>query len=201
MLAVAVNGSPHKKGNTYDLLNLALKPLQQAGWETKILQLGGTDIKPCSACFGCYKKKNNSCVLPHDSFHDIMPELLKADAMLLGCPTYFANITGEMKCLIDRVGLVSMANNGLLRAKIGAAVVPARRAGGLVAVDAINRLFLGSGVIVPGSTYWNVAFGLAPGQALQDKEGTDNISHLGQAIAWLGQAMAPHRESFPPPLA
>lgn len=197
MLAVAINGSPHKKGNTFDLLNKVLEPLQEAGWETRLLQLGNTPIKPCTGCFGCFKRKDNSCILPPDSFNEIMPELLKADAIILGSPTYYANITGEMKSLIDRAGLVASANGGLLQGKIGAAVVGMRRAGGVIAFDAMNRLFLVAGMLVPGSSYWNLGLGLAPGDAMKDKEGLANMAHLGKAIAWLGKATEAHKASYP----
>lgn len=198
MLAVAVNGSPHKKGNTYDLLNMVLTPLKEAGWDTQLLQVGATPIKPCTACFGCFKRKDKTCVLPPDSFTGIFPELLKADAIILGSPTYYANMTGELKSLLDRVGFVSSANGGLLQGKIGAAVVAQRRAGGVIVFDAINRLFFISGMIVPGSTYWNIGVGLMPGEAAQDQEGAANMAHLGKSIAWLGKAIAPHKNEFPP---
>lgn len=200
MLAVAVNGSPRKNGNTHDLLNMVLAPLKEAGWDTQLLQVGGTPIKPCTGCFGCLKRKDKTCVLPPDSFAGIFPELLKADAIILGSPTYYANVTGDMKSLIDRVGFVSAANDRLLQGKIGAAVVSQRRAGGVIAFDAINRMFFISGMIVPGSTYWNIGVGLMPGEAAKDEEGAANMNHLGKTIAWLGKAIAPHKNDFPGPL-
>jgi multimeric flavodoxin WrbA len=77
----------------------------------------------------------------------------------------------------------------LLRKKIGAAVIAVRRGGGTHAFDTINHLFLMSGVIVPGSTYWNLGFGLDKGEARKDEEGLRNMVDLGQTIAWLGQAI------------
>jgi multimeric flavodoxin WrbA len=189
MLAVAVNGSPKKNGNTSQLLNLVLKPLQEAGWETKLLQVGGSGIKPCCACFKCHKLKNNSCALEADRFNEIMPELIKADAIILGSPTYFGSLTPEMKSLIDRAGIVSMGNGKLLQGKIGAGIAAVRRGGGIAVVDAMNRFFFISTMIVPGSTYWNMAYGLMPGDALKDEEGVNNMNHLGRMIAWLGQAL------------
>ncbi|MDR1397906.1 MAG: flavodoxin family protein [Desulfarculales bacterium] len=197
MLAVAVNGSPKKNGNTYDLLNLVLQPLGEAGWESKILQAGGSGIKPCRACFKCHKLKNNSCSLEADSFNEIMPELIRADAVILGSPTYFSSLTPEMKSLIDRAGIVSGANGGLFRGKIGAAVAAVRRAGSIAVVDVINHFFLISSMIVPGSTYWNMGFGLVPGDARKDEEGAANMAHLGKMIAWLGAALKDKRAGIP----
>jgi multimeric flavodoxin WrbA len=189
MLAVAVNGRPHKNGNTAELLHLVLRPLQEAGWESKLLQVGGSGIKPCRACFKCHKLKNNSCSLEADRFNEIMPELVKADAIILGSPTYFGNLTPEMKSLIDRAGIVSMGNGRLFQGKIGAGVAAVRRAGAVAVVDAMNRFFFLSSMIVPGSTYWNMAYGLMPGEALKDEEGVNNMTHLGRMIAWLGGAV------------
>jgi multimeric flavodoxin WrbA len=197
MLAVAVNGSPKKNGNTYELLNLVLDPLKSAGWESKILQVGGTGIKPCRACFRCHKLKHNSCALEADSFNEIMPELVQADALILGSPTYFGSLTPEMKSLIDRAGIVSGANGGLFRGKVGAAVAAVRRAGGMAVVDAMNRFFFINAMVVPGSTYWNMAFGLMPGEALKDTEGVGNMKNLGKMIAWLGGALKDKRAEVP----
>jgi multimeric flavodoxin WrbA len=100
-----------------------------------------------------------------------------------------------MKALLDRAGLVAIANGGLFRGKIAAAVVAVRRGGGTHAFDTMNHMFLMSGMIVPGSTYWNLGFGLEKGEVAKDDEASRNMNDLGQTIAWLGQALrhAPKR--------
>jgi multimeric flavodoxin WrbA len=100
-----------------------------------------------------------------------------------------------MKALLDRAGLVAVANGGLLRGKIGAAVVAVRRGGGTHAFDTMNHMLLMSGVIVPGSTYWNLGFGLDKGDVAKDDEAARNMKDLGETIAWLGEALrhAPKR--------
>ena len=50
MKVIAINGSPRKGGNTEQLLNLVLDPIKNAGIETKIIQVGGTDIHGCRGC-------------------------------------------------------------------------------------------------------------------------------------------------------
>lgn len=52
---------------------------------------------------------------------------IRADAIVLGSPTYFADVTADMKALLDRAGFVGLANDNALRGKIGAAVVANRR--------------------------------------------------------------------------
>jgi multimeric flavodoxin WrbA len=92
---------------------------------------------------------------------------------------------------------VGGANGGLLRGKIGAAVVAVRRGGGTHAFDTMNHMFLMSGVIIPGSTYWNLGYGLEKGDVARDEEGLRNMEDLGKTIAWLGKAMEPHMGTYP----
>ncbi len=197
MYVFAVNGSPRAKGNTEYLLNAALAPLADAGWETELYHLGGKDIKGCMACGKCFEKRDKRCINTHDVFNDVMEKMLRADALILGSPTYFTDVTAELKALIDRSGYVAVANGRLFAGKIGAAVIAVRRGGATHAYDSINHLYLMSQMIVPGSTYWNMGYGLQKGDVSEDAEGLANMHNLGKTIAWLGNAMAPHKGSFP----
>lgn len=197
MYALALSGSPRKGGNTEILLNRVLEPLKEGGWETELLQVGGQELRGCLACGKCFENRNHRCVIERDIFNQVAEKIFRADALILGSPTYFTDVTAEMKALIDRVGFVAMANGGLLAGKIGAAVVAVRRAGSTHAFDSMNHLFLISRMIVPGSTYWNMGMGLNPGDVEKDVEGLETMSNLGKTIRWLGDALAPHKNSFP----
>jgi multimeric flavodoxin WrbA len=109
----------------------------------------------------------------------------QADGILLGSPTYVADISPEIKALIDRACLVSMANGGLFRRKVGAAVIAVRRAGAIHAFDALNHFFLINQMIIPGSSYWNIGIGREIGDVEKDEEGMRTMSVLGQNMAWL----------------
>jgi multimeric flavodoxin WrbA len=197
MKAVAINGSPRKGGNTEILLRKVLEPLASAGWETEFIQLGGRLIKGCTACYKCFGTKDRRCGVKLDVFNGCLDSMLASHAIILGTPTYFTDVSTEMKALIDRTGIVSLANDGLLRGKIGAAVVAVRRGGGTHAFDTINHMFLMSGAIIPGSTYWNLGFGLEKGEVAGDEEGLRNMEDLGKTIAWLGKAMSAHMDTYP----
>ena len=199
MKALAINGSPRKGGNTETLLRKVLEPLTKSGWDTEFIQLGGKEIRGCRACYQCFKKKNSRCGQKADAFDPCLEKMIKADAIILGSPTYFTDVSTEMKALLDRAGLVAIANGALFRRKIGAAVIAVRRGGGTHAFDTINHMFLMSGAIVPGSTYWNLGFGLDKGEVKKDEEGLRNMTDLGQTIAWLGDAIqrSPDRISCP----
>jgi multimeric flavodoxin WrbA len=192
MKAIAINGSPRKGGNTENLLKQVLAPLAAAGWETEFVQLGGKEIRGCKACNHCFDTKNARCGQKNDCFNECMDKMVGADAIILGSPTYFTDVTSEMKALLDRAGLVALANGGLFRGKIGAAVVAVRRGGGTHAFDTMNHMFLMSGAIVPGSTYWNLGYGLEKGTVAKDDEAARNMKDLGETIAWLGEAVHDH---------
>jgi multimeric flavodoxin WrbA len=197
MKAVAINGSPRKGGNTEILLKKALAPLAAAGWETEFIQLGGRPIRGCQACYRCFDLKNSRCSQNDEIFNECFAKMAAADAIILGSPTYFTDVSAEMKALLDRAGLVALANGGLFRGKVGAAVVAVRRGGGTHAFDTMNHMFLMSGVIVPGSTYWNLGFGREKGEVSKDDEAARNMKDLGQTIAWLGEAIHQHAGKRP----
>ncbi len=197
MYALAVNGSPRKGGNTETLLNAVLAPLTAAGWETELVQVGGKKIEGCKACYKCWEKKDLECIFKKDIFNEVMAKVTRADALIYGSPTYFTDVSAEMKALIDRSGMVGLANDRALRGKIGAAVVAVRRAGATHVFDSINHMFLMSQMIVPGSSYWNLGVGRDKGEVDQDAEGLANMKNLGETIAWLGKAVKPHLDDFP----
>jgi multimeric flavodoxin WrbA len=199
MKAVAINGSPRKGGNTETLLTKVLGVLESAGWETELIQVGAQKIRGCIACYKCFKNKDLRCSVKDDILNDCMEKLLAADAMIFGSPTYFTDVSAELKALIDRAGLVAFANDRAFLGKIGAAVVAVRRAGGTHVFDTINHMFLMSGMIVPGSTYWNLGIGFEKGDVLKDDEGLINMQYLGATIDWLGKTLKPHMGSFPKP--
>jgi multimeric flavodoxin WrbA len=185
MKVVAINGSALKGGNTAILLRYVLKELEKEGIETELIELSGMQIHGCRACHACSKLKNHRCSQTSDMGNPIIEKMEAADGILLGSPTYFANLTPEISALMDRACYVARANGGLFRRKVGAAVVAVRRAGAIPAFDALNHFFLFSEMVVPGSSYWNVGIGLEPGDVEQDKEGIQTMKTLGQNMAWL----------------
>ena len=197
MFALAVNGSPRKGGNTEMLLKEALTELEKGGWETELVKIGGTAIRGCIACHKCFENKDNECSLKKDKFNETFAKMLRADAMILGSPTYFAAVSADLKALLERAGFVAYANDHAFTGKIGAAVVAVRRGGATHVFDSINHMYQMSRMIVPGSTYWNMGIGLGKAEVQDDAEGMANMRHLGQTIAWLGKVMQPHLSSYP----
>jgi len=185
MKVIAFNGSVRKEGNTAILLNLVLEELKAEGIETEIYSLAGKPIQGCIACYKCFEKKNKRCNVEKDIINECIQKMIEADGILLGSPTYFADVSAGMKALIERCGMVGRANADLYKQKVGAAVVAVRRAGAIHVFNSLNFFFTINEMIVPGSTYWNVAYGRQPGEVNSDTEGVQTMKNLGKNMAWL----------------
>jgi len=185
MKVVAFNGSPRKEGNTASLIKHVLEELEKEGIETETVQVGGKSINGCTACTKCFENKDRKCVIDKDIVNDCIEKMFEADGIILASSTYFADLTPELKALIDRAGFVAIANGEIFKRKVGAAVVAVRRAGAVHAFDSINHFFTISQMIIPGSNYWNIGIGLAEGDVEKDEEGIRTMQVLGQNMAWL----------------
>lgn len=185
MKVIAFCGSARKEGNTSLLLNAVLKPLAEAGAETELIELAGNEIRGCLGCYVCYLKKNRECVLTKDRVNESISKIVAADAILLGSPAYFGDVSSEMKAFIDRSSMVNKANGYIFKRKIGAAVVAAGRAGAVHALDTMNHFFLLSQMIIVGSNDWNVGTGMEIGEVVDDEEGMKTMHQLGENMAWL----------------
>jgi len=185
MKVVAFNGSARKDGNTAILVNTLFKELKKEKIETEFVQLAGKKIRGCTACGKCFVNLDRKCVIGNDIVNDCIEKMLDADGIILASPTYFADVSTEMKALIDRAGFVAKANDDMFRRKVGAAVVAVRRGGAIHAFDTMNHFFFISQMVVPGSSYWNVGIGLEPGDVKGDEEGLLTMKTLGANMAWL----------------
>ena len=185
MKVVAFNGSPRKDGNTFRLIGHVFAALRKEGVETELVQIGGQSAHGCTACFQCFKNKDGKCVQAGDMVNDCIAKMRQADGVILASPTYFADITPELKALIDRAGFVAGANDNFLKRKVGAAVIAVRRGGAIHAFDTINHFFLIRQMIIPGSCYWNVGIGREKGEVENDEEGVRTMTVLGENMAWV----------------
>ena len=185
MKVIAFNGSARKDGNTAILIKHVFQALENEGIETEMLQLAGKKINGCIACYKCFENKDKHCSVNNDIVNECIDMMLEADGIIMGSPTYVADVTSEIKALIDRAGLVARANGDMFKRKVGAAVVAVRRAGSIHAFDSINHFFLIGQWIVPGSSYWNMGIGRNKGEVEDDEEGLNTMKVLGQNMAWL----------------
>ena len=185
MKVLGISGSPRPGGNTDFLVKLALDVLAEEGIETEFLSLADRPVKPCTACGRCGAEGATDCAQEDPAFEGMVERFRRADGFLIGSPVYFGSATPQTMALLDRVGYVSRYGENFLRRKVGAAIVVARRAGQNFTLAQLNYFFLISEMIVPGSTYWNIAFGRGKGEVKDDTEGLDTVRTLAANMAWL----------------
>jgi multimeric flavodoxin WrbA len=189
MHVLCVNGSPREQGNTAVMLRRVGQRLANAGATVDELYLESLNLRPCGACGVCAKMKDGKCHGRRDDGNKMIERSRVADIILLGSPVYFGSLTAQIKIYLDRVGYVSRTGDCFLKRKIGAAVVPARRAGQLLTFAELSMWFYINGMIVPGSRYWNVGQALKEGEILDDTEAMSTLDELAENLLWLAGKM------------
>ena len=103
MKIIAINGSPRPNGNTVTLLERAMEGARSQGAGTKRVDLYRLNYKGCVSCFYCKRKdKPHGTCAVRDDLSPILMELKEADALLLGTPIYFDNITSGTVAFLER---------------------------------------------------------------------------------------------------
>lgn len=190
MKAIAINGSPRTGGNTEILLQRCLERLRSEKIETEFVPLGTRLVKPCTACNGCAQMKNRTCAVKDDEFHPIFESMVQADIIVVGSPVYFGSATPNLMALLDRAGYVSRANGNLFSRKLGGPIAVARRAGQNFTYAQMAFWFTINDMILPGSTYWNIAIGRKPGEVNEDEEGLKTVDRFAENLAWLAHKLS-----------
>ncbi|MDR3705469.1 MAG: flavodoxin family protein [Paludibacteraceae bacterium] len=199
MKVVAINGSPHKEGNTFQALSIVGKQLTDNGIDFEIVHIGNKAIHGCTGCGQCFKNRDEKCSMKDDGVNDAIQKMKEADGILLGSPVYYAGIAGTMKCFLDRAFYVAGSNGGLFRNKVAASVVAVRRTGGSVTFDNLNHYLLYSEMMIASSNYWNIIHGRTPGEVLQDAEGVQIMDVLGNNMVWQLRMREATKDSIPAP--
>lgn len=184
--AIAICGSPRRYGNTETLLERALNRLKVQGIPGELISLSGKTIRGCTACNGCRDSKDWTCpTIQDDDFAPIMQAMLRADIIIVGSPVYFGSASPELMALLDRAGYVSKANGDLFARKIGGPIAVARRAGHNFTYAQLLMWYMINDMVVPGSSYWNVALAQNMGDVLQDEEALETVDRFADNLAWL----------------
>ena len=181
MRFLAISGSPRENGNTDILLRMALEAIAQHGISTEFITLRDKKILTCTACGGC---SGGNCIL-EDDFDPIYRAMIDSDGFIIGSPVHFGSATPEIIALLDRAGYVSRKNGNLFSRKIGGPIVVARRAGQNFTFAQLLMWFMINGMVVPGSSYWNIGFGAGRGEVLKDAEALATVKTFAENIAWL----------------
>jgi multimeric flavodoxin WrbA len=182
MKAIGIVGSPRKGGNTEILTKHTLKAIAEEGLDTELITLSGLDIRPCDACKTCANEEQ--CPINDDLF-PIYTKMKKAEAIILASPVYYSSATALLKALMDRAGYIAANNGRVFEGKVGGPLVVARRAGQNFTFAQLILWFHFQGFFMPGSTYWNIAFGRKKGDVENDEEGLATAWRFGKNVAFL----------------
>ena len=180
MKVVLINGSPHRKGNTFIALSEVAGALEKEGVQTEIIQLGIKAVQGCIACNKCAELGH--CVFQDTLYNQVREALQEADGIVVGSPVYYAGPNGALCALLDRV---FYSCSELLAYKAGASVAVCRRGGASATFDRLNKYFTILNMQVVSSQYWNSVHGMRPGEATEDAEGLQTMRMLGRNMAWL----------------
>ena len=192
MKVVLINGSPHRKGNTFIALSEVAGALEKEGVQTEIIQLGIKAVQGCIACNKCAELGH--CVFQDTLYNQVREALQEADGIVVGSPVYYAGPNGALCALLDRV---FYSCSELLAYKAGASVAVCRRGGASATFDRLNKYFTILHMPVVSSQYWNSVHGMRPGEATEDAEGLQTMRMLGRNMAWLLKGVK--REERPEP--
>ena len=192
MKVVLINGSPHRKGNTFIALSELAGALEKEGVQTEIIQLGIKAVQGCIACNKCAELGH--CVFQDTLYNQVREALQEADGIVVGSPVYYAGPNGALCALLDRV---FYSCSELLAYKAGASVAVCRRGGASATFDRLNKYFTILNMPVVSSQYWNSVHGMRPGEATEDAEGLQTMRMLGRNMAWLLKGVK--REERPEP--
>ena len=192
MKVVLINGSPHRKGNTFIALSEVAGALEKEGVQTEIIQLGIKAVQGCIACNKCAELGH--CVFQDPLYNQVREALQEADGIVVGSPVYYAGPNGALCALLDRV---FYSCSELLAYKAGASVAVCRRGGASATFDRLNKYFTILNMPVVSSQYWNSVHGMRPGEATEDAEGLQTMRMLGRNMAWLLKGVK--REERPEP--
>ncbi|GAA0859521.1 MULTISPECIES: flavodoxin family protein [Clostridium] len=197
MKVIAINGSPRKNGNTSQALKIMADELEEQGIEVEIIQIGHLNIHGCIGCGYCRTSADNQCVFKDDIVNDVAKKMREADGFILASPTYYAGIAGTMKAFLDRVFYTS---SKYFKYKVATSISVVRRAGGVDVVHQLNNYLNLAQTVMPPSQYWTIAYGLAKGEVIQDKEGIQTIRKNARSMAWLLNIIDAGKEKIPAPV-
>lgn len=174
--------SPRKKSNTMQVMEKCAEEIEKNSLETEIVSLRKMNIDSCHACGKC--KKIKKCKLD-DGLNEIIGQIRESEGFIVGSPVYFGTARGSLMAALQRIGMVSRATDNFLSWKVGGPIAVARRGGHTATIQELLMFYFINEMIVPGSTYWNMVFGWAPGEVEEDTEGIETIRLFGENVAKL----------------
>jgi multimeric flavodoxin WrbA len=193
VLIIGLSGSPRVGGNTDIILEEALAAAKGEGAEVKLIRISDYHVQPCNGCMACFGTKK--CLID-DEGETLHQEIVKADGIILGSPSYFQGVTAQMKIFIDRIGFLALARGRKdFAEKVGGVIAVARRSGVSNTCNQMITFLTAVGMTIPsgGRAF---AIGREKGEVSKDQEGIDSARHLGKMIVRTKVALDNSRKSI-----
>ncbi len=188
--ALAISGSPRVNGNTDTLLHRCLDRLTAQGIACEFVTLAGKTVRGCNACGACLETRDATCPgITDDDYQPIFEKMQRADIIVVGSPVYFGSAAPELVALLDRAGYVSRSSGNLLSRKLGGPIAVARRAGHNFTYAQLLMWYMINDMVVPGSSYWNVALAREAGAVNNDQEALATVDRFADNLGWLAQSI------------
>jgi len=151
----------------------ALAAAREAGAETEIVLVADKKIEGCDSCRTCFE--TDKCKIK-DDMQPLYEQMEAANAIILGTPVYFHNVSAQLKAIMDRtfVLLIKMR----LKGKVAAPITALRRIGAGTTRNLLYGFFLAQGMIpVRGAA----GYGSGKGEVREGFGGGRNISAMEEA--------------------
>lgn len=148
MRVLGISGTPRVGGNSEILLDSALTPFVDEGWDVTEFLLSDKKIDPCIGCESC--TESSECFID-DDMHEIYGAYKTCDAIIISSPVYWRNVPAQLKALFDRT--FAIREKRLLEGKMGGAIAVGRGSGGgqAIVLNIIYSFYLSCGALcVPG---------------------------------------------------
>jgi multimeric flavodoxin WrbA len=187
MNVLGISGTPRKNGNSDILLQYALRPFEEAGWEVTLLRLSELAVKPCLACELC--TIHGSCTID-DDMHLFYDAFRRCDALIVATPTYSRNVSAQLLAVMDRHYGVEKGRP--LAGKPGGAIAVGRGTcgGQTIAINAIYNWMRSCGAIcVPGELNGLTAVADEPGDVLKQEKRLRQARVLGENVMHVAERL------------
>jgi multimeric flavodoxin WrbA len=189
MKVVGLVGSLRKGGNTEILVKEALKAAEEKGAETKLIVLYDKKIEPCTNCDKCYSEE---CPMEDDA-EEIHEELIGADGIIIGSAVHFGDVTGELKCYLDRCVELRRRRGRLLKNKVGGSIAVGQAWGHARVLETLQH-FMCAQSMIPVSINSSPGMGAMviaakKGEVSANKEGLKKAHEVGERVVEVINAM------------
>ncbi len=136
---LVINASPKIRGNTGDLLEIFKREVKDLGEKIDTLDIYKEKIRPVSGKLGQKLRKN---------YPRFLKKVIEADGIIIGTPTYWFNVPGQLKNFIDQ--LTTLEENGfLLEGKVAGFIVYAPQGGSTNVLSCLALTASHMGMVLP----------------------------------------------------